>query len=96
VHLVDLVDASGTTRLPVGLTLPFYHGPLANPKDDVLKDLRYAFTMTLSLKSKPVIGRWNRLDLMEYESVNLENGDKVPISFGKEKPFWFSRVRSYA
>lgn len=100
VQLVDLVDVSGNYRLPSGFSLPetstSFHPHHEKSDKAGLQDLRYAFTMTLSLKSKPVIGRWNRLDLMSYESVNLESGDSVPIWLGKEKPFWFSRVKSYA
>ncbi|KAL0065803.1 hypothetical protein AAF712_007106 [Marasmius tenuissimus] len=57
--------------------------------------LRYVFTMTLSLRSRP-LGRWNKLDISSYDSVNLETGDAYPVALKHERPFWFSKVRSYA
>lgn len=59
------------------------------------KPLRYVFTMSLSLWSKPS-GRWNRLDITSYDSVYLETGDVHPVALKHERPFWFSKVRSYA
>jgi F-box protein 9 len=55
---------------------------------------RYVFDMTLNLRSKP-LGRWNRMDIQSYDSVNLENGDVHPVALKHERPFWFSMVRSY-
>jgi len=55
---------------------------------------RYVFDMTLNLRSKP-LGRWNRMDIQSYDSVNLENGDVHPVALKHERPFWFSKVRSY-
>ncbi|KAL5531343.1 hypothetical protein ACEPAG_4220 [Sanghuangporus baumii] len=57
-------------------------------------NLRYTFQMTLTLKSKP-LGRWNKLDLAGYDSVNKENGETIPLGLKHERPFWFSKVRSY-
>ncbi|KAL0576269.1 hypothetical protein V5O48_005713 [Marasmius crinis-equi] len=57
--------------------------------------LRYVFTMTLSLRSRP-LGRWNKLDMASYDSVNLETGDVYPVALKHERPFWFSKVKSYA
>lgn len=55
---------------------------------------RYVFDMTLNLRSKP-LGRWNRMDIQSYDSVDLENGDVNPVALKHERPFWFSKVRSY-
>lgn len=55
---------------------------------------RYSFKMTLTLRSRP-LGRWNRLDFQEYDSVNMENGEVTPVALKNERPFWFSKVRSY-
>jgi F-box protein 9 len=56
---------------------------------------RYVFRMTLQLRSKP-LGRWNRLEFVAYDSVNLDTGEAVPVSLKHERwPFLFSRVRSY-
>lgn len=50
--------------------------------------------MTLDLRSRP-LGRWNKLHLQSYDSVNLETGDISPVVLKHERPFWFSKVRSY-
>ncbi|KAF8141518.1 hypothetical protein EV363DRAFT_1391970 [Boletus edulis] len=55
---------------------------------------RYHFQMTLTLRSKP-LGRWNKLDLVSYESVNIEDGEVMPLPLKHERPFWFSKVRSW-
>jgi len=64
---------------------------LSNPNQPVAK---YTFQMVLSLKSRPV-GRWNKLDLLEYDSVAVETGEVSPFMLKHERPFWFSKVRSY-
>ncbi|KAJ3511115.1 hypothetical protein NLJ89_g4282 [Agrocybe chaxingu] len=56
---------------------------------------RYVFDMTLNLRSKP-LGRWNRMDILTYDSVHVESGDVQPVALKHERPFWFSKVRSYA
>ncbi|KAI9059943.1 hypothetical protein FKP32DRAFT_1578870 [Trametes sanguinea] len=56
---------------------------------------RYSFQMVLELRSRP-LGRWNRLDFREYESVHLGSGEATPLALKNERPFWFSKVRSYA
>ena len=58
-------------------------------------DARYIFDMTLNLRSKP-LGRWNKMDIQSYDSINLETGDVSPVVLKHERPFWFSKVRSYA
>jgi len=55
---------------------------------------RYTFEMTLNLRSKP-LGRWNRMDIQTYDTLNLESGDVHPVALKHERPFWFSKVRSY-
>lgn len=55
---------------------------------------RYSFEMTLNLRSKP-LGKWNRMEIQTYESVHLESGDIHPVALKHERPFWFSKVRSY-
>ena len=56
---------------------------------------RYSFQMVLDLRSRP-LGRWNRLDLRAYDSVRVGSGEAVPLALKNERPFWFSKVRSYA
>ncbi|KAI0033924.1 hypothetical protein K488DRAFT_77582 [Vararia minispora EC-137] len=68
---------------------------VANLADPAVLDARHTFQMTLQLRSRP-LGRWNRLDFREYESVNVEDGEVLPLPLKKERPFWFSKVRSYA
>ena len=55
---------------------------------------RYMFAMRLNLHSRP-LGRWNRLNIESYDSVRLETGDVTPVALKHERPFWFSKVRSY-
>lgn len=55
---------------------------------------RYHFQMTLTLRSKP-LGRWNKLDLVTHASVNIEDEEVVPLPLKHERPFWFSKVRSW-
>ncbi len=66
----------------------------------VVEDLRdksmqkYAFRMVFGLRST-TRGRWNKLDLLEYHSVNLTNGEVLPLPQKHSRPFHFSRVRAY-
>jgi F-box protein 9 len=39
--------------------------------------------------------RWNKLDLDDYLSVSQDTGEEVPFPLTHERPFWFSKVRSY-
>ncbi|KAI0675714.1 hypothetical protein C8Q78DRAFT_964066 [Trametes maxima] len=67
--------------------------------DDLLDpgspETRYSFQMILDLHSRP-LGRWNRLNFREYNSVHTGNGEAMPLALKNERPFWFSKVRSYA
>ncbi|KAF7982542.1 hypothetical protein HWV62_27508 [Athelia sp. TMB] len=56
---------------------------------------RYVFQMTLTLGARPM-GRWNRLDFDQYDSVDLRSGEVIGLGLKHERPFWFSKVRSYA
>jgi len=64
---------------------------LVDPRD---RQPLYGFEMTLRLRSKPT-GRWNKLELDDYSSVNIATGEVQPFGLKHERPFWFSRVRSY-
>ncbi|KAJ3555380.1 hypothetical protein NM688_g2607 [Phlebia brevispora] len=55
---------------------------------------KYTFQMTLDLRSRP-LGRWNRLSLAAYETVSIADGEALPLPLKNERPFWFSKVRSY-
>ncbi|KAF8845125.1 hypothetical protein BDN67DRAFT_962058 [Paxillus ammoniavirescens] len=70
------------------------HAPSTHHHNHVPQSRRYHFQMTLSLRSKP-LGRWNKLDLVSYESVNVEDGEVVPLPLKHERPFWFSKVKSW-
>ncbi|KAJ7170499.1 hypothetical protein C8R43DRAFT_981948 [Mycena crocata] len=83
VTISNLIDASGRFPIPP-VTTPGNHQPFA----------RYSFSMILSLRSRPV-GRWNKLDLTAYNSVDLENGNTTPLGLRHERPFWFSKVKSF-
>ncbi|KAF9266943.1 hypothetical protein L218DRAFT_956035 [Marasmius fiardii PR-910] len=86
-HAHRSINRIGTGAASTG---PSYHH---HPTPE--RSLRYVFTMSLSLRSKP-LGRWNRLDIASYDSVHLETGDVHPVALKHERPFWFSKVRSYA
>ena len=62
--------------------------------DPGVSKLKYEFEMTLALLSSSR-GRWNKLTLQDYHSLNLATGEEVPIRLFNQKPFFFSRVRSY-
>ncbi|KIK99812.1 hypothetical protein PAXRUDRAFT_822351 [Paxillus rubicundulus Ve08.2h10] len=70
------------------------HASPTHHHNHVPQPRRYHFQMTLSLRSKP-LGRWNKLDLVSYESVNVEDGEVVPLPLKHERPFWFSKVKSW-
>ncbi|KAG7093675.1 hypothetical protein E1B28_007334 [Marasmius oreades] len=84
VHRTSNLTGTGTAS-----TGPSYHPPGMSLR------LRYVFTMSLSLRSRP-LGRWNKLDITSYDSIHLETGDVHPVALKHERPFWFSKVRSYA
>ncbi|EKM50500.1 uncharacterized protein PHACADRAFT_104974 [Phanerochaete carnosa HHB-10118-sp] len=69
-----------------------YITDLMNPSGD---SMRYSFQMILELRSRP-LGRWNRLDFRAYDSVSLASGEATPLALKNDRPFWFSKVRSYA
>ena len=58
---------------------------------------RYVVPLTneLFLHKLMVIARWNKLDLVTYDSVNRDDGEVIPLMLKHERPFWFSKVRSY-
>ncbi|KAI9440575.1 hypothetical protein H4582DRAFT_1937842 [Lactarius indigo] len=61
---------------------------ISNLVDPSNPDARYSFQMTLTLRSRP-LGRWNKLEFDEYESPRA-------LGLKNERPFWFSKVRSYS
>ena len=89
VYLSDLMDSSCRSRDQLPPTGQSNSGSSEND------NTRYVFDMTLKLRSRP-LGRWNILDIKSYDSVNLETGDNAPVALKHERPFWFSKVRSYA
>ncbi len=72
-----------------------HHHSHTHVSDPQQQSSRYAFAMSLNLRSKP-LGRWNRLDIQSYDTLNLETGDVTPVVLKHERPFWFSKVKSYA
>nr|XP_019011236.1 uncharacterized protein I206_04548 [Kwoniella pini CBS 10737]OCF50017.1 hypothetical protein I206_04548 [Kwoniella pini CBS 10737] len=55
---------------------------------------KYEFEMELLLKSTGR-GRWNKLEILEYRSINLLTGEVLALALKHQKPFYFSKVRSY-
>ncbi|CAE6456138.1 unnamed protein product [Rhizoctonia solani] len=70
-----------------------HHVSISNLTDPSGK-FEHSFRMELTLGSKP-LGRWNRLTLDSYMSVNSE-GTPSTLPIRNERPFWFSKVRSWA
>ncbi|KAI5895425.1 uncharacterized protein SCHCODRAFT_02573005 [Schizophyllum commune H4-8] len=87
VELTNLMDASG--RYEPRRPRRGSHAQHNPPRP------RYAFTMDLQLRSRP-LGRWNKLEMASYNVMNLETGDISPVALKNERPFWFSKVKSYA
>ncbi|WVQ79989.1 hypothetical protein IAT38_002090 [Cryptococcus sp. DSM 104549] len=57
-------------------------------------DPKYEFEMELALRETSR-GRWNKLDILEYRSINLATGEALALSLKHQRPFYFSKVRSY-
>lgn len=51
---------------------------------------RYEFAMELSLRETNR-GRWNKLDLNQYSSIQLDTGEVLGLSLKHQKPFYFSK-----
>lgn len=103
VCLTDLFDASGRFAVP-----PLALRSLASDDHTSSRSVsthapaavvapRYIFRMTLSLESRPHFGRWNKLSIKTYDSVNVETGDVSNVKSEKEKREWFnfSKVKSW-
>ncbi|KAK4685981.1 F-box protein 9, partial [Tremellales sp. Uapishka_1] len=58
----------------------------ANPK--------YEFEMDLDLLATGR-GRWNKLDLANYSTINRATGEELQLNLKHQKPFYFSKVKSY-
>lgn len=51
---------------------------------------KYEFEMELTLRETGR-GRWNKLDLVSYSSINLATGEALGLSLKHQKPFYFSK-----
>lgn len=51
---------------------------------------KYEFEMELTLKETQR-GKWNKLDLDHYASINLSTGEALGLSLKHQKPFYFSK-----
>nr|XP_019046593.1 hypothetical protein I302_05343 [Kwoniella bestiolae CBS 10118]OCF25523.1 hypothetical protein I302_05343 [Kwoniella bestiolae CBS 10118] len=51
---------------------------------------KYEFEMELILKSTGR-GRWNKLEILEYRSINLRTGEVLALALKHQKPFYFSK-----
>ncbi|WWD17034.1 hypothetical protein CI109_101471 [Kwoniella shandongensis] len=59
-----------------------------------LEGPKYEFEMELALRETSR-GRWNKLDMIDYRSINLTTGESLALPLKHQKPFYFSKVRSY-
>lgn len=55
---------------------------------------KYAFRMVLTLRCTSR-GKWNKMEMVEYCSINLSTGEVLPLPQKHDRPFHFSTVRSY-
>lgn len=55
---------------------------------------RYNFRLIFKLDGRNR-GKWDRMEMLEYESINLVSGEICPLPMNHKKPFHFSPVRSY-
>ncbi|BEI86619.1 hypothetical protein CcaverHIS002_0609060 [Cutaneotrichosporon cavernicola] len=83
-RLVRDEDERGRKRARVIITDLVEPGPGA----------KYEFEMELMLRETGR-GRWNKLDLVSYSSINLATGEALGLTLKHQKPFYFSKVRSY-
>ena len=51
---------------------------------------KYEFEMELNLKETQR-GRWNKLDIHTYSSINLATDEVLGLSLKHQKPFYFSK-----
>ena len=51
---------------------------------------KYEFEMDLSLRETSR-GRWNKLSIEEYRSINLATGEVMALGLKHQKPFYFSK-----
>ncbi|KZT56894.1 hypothetical protein CALCODRAFT_496901 [Calocera cornea HHB12733] len=57
--------------------------------------LKYEFAMDLTLTSARNM-RWNKIEMQWYASVNVDTGEVQELPIKRERPFYFSKVRSYS
>jgi hypothetical protein len=51
---------------------------------------KYEFVMLLDLRETGR-GRWNKLEMDEYKSIHLGNGEVLGLGLKHQKPFYFSK-----
>lgn len=100
VRISDSTSSTQTNEFLQGLLIGNWHLEgttvyITDLMDPSGNRLRYSFQMILELRSRPM-GRWNRLDFRSYDSVSLSSGEATPLALKNDRPFWFSKVRSYA
>ena len=97
VYITNLSDASDVSKVPLPNAGPSSStsttAPHINP-NAIPYPTRYVFQMALNLQSRP-LGKWNKLEFSGYDSVDLESGETIPLSLKHERPYYFSKVRSY-
>lgn len=94
-ELIGLIDEATTTT-----TSPDRKVGVPDPADRrrvVIRTLlepgvipKYEFEMDLALKTT-TRGRWNKLEMKTYQSVNLANGEALGLSLKHQRPFYFSK-----
>lgn len=89
----DLIDPSGQfAKYGFEMMLSLKSKPLGRYVASLFTTLIAMLFMLLYVR----FFRWNKLELDEYSTVRLDNGEGEPLPLKHQKPFWFSKVRSYA
>jgi F-box protein 9 len=63
--------------------------------DDLVNRSLAGYTFRLVLKIDSRKGKWDKLEMIGYESINLKTGEVCALPMNHKKPFYFSVVRSY-
>lgn len=79
-QLVQDVDEKGKKRVRVLIT------DLMEPGGNG----KYEFEMELGLRETHR-GRWNKLDMKSYSSIQVATGEILGLSLKHQKPFYFSK-----
>jgi F-box protein 9 len=93
----DLMDPSGLlTKYGFEMVLTLKSKPLGRFVASSSLTLTVSLTREATMRLQCLQPfSWNKLELREYNTVRMDTGEGDPLPLRHERPFWFSRVRSY-